>query len=104
MRPQYTKLDAFTIKGSINPNDFYLREQNLHSFGHGSGQWAIAGLCPFHDDKKHGSFKINLITGAFRCWSCGACGCDIIAFIQKRDGLEFIDTLRKSCSDWGLSC
>ncbi len=104
MRFRDHKLDSFRIKNAIQPYDFYLREQNLRGFGYCSDPWAVAGLCPFHVDSKPGSFKINLTTGAFRCWSCGASGGDIIAFIQKRDGLEFVDTLQKLSSDWGVSC
>jgi hypothetical protein len=104
MRNQGYRLDAFTIKNAINPHDFYLREQNLCHFAHRSGPWTISGLCPFHADNTQGSFKVNLTTGAFHCWSCGACGGDIIAFIQKRDGLEFMEALQKLCCDWGLPC
>lgn len=104
MKTQSNRLDASTIKNAINPQDFYLREQNLFQLGNRSRQWASAGLCPFHPDTKQGSFKINLVTGAFHCWSCGSSGGDIIAFIQNRDGLEFIDTLRLLCNQWGLSC
>lgn len=98
------KLNASSVKANIDSHDFYLREQNICRFGSRSRSWAIAGLCPFHDDSRQGSFKVNLTTGAFRCWSCGAYGGDIIAFIQKRDGLEFVETLRKLCSGWGLPC
>ncbi len=103
MRSQGYKLNASSIKDAINPHNFYLREQNLCQFGYRSREWVTAGLCPFHEDKKQGSFKVNVASGAFRCWSCGACGSDIIAFIQKRDGLDFVDTLRKLSNDWGLS-
>ena len=100
---QNTYLDAFRIKERINPNDFYLREQNLCRFGYSSGSWAIAGICPFHQDNKPGSFKVNLTNGAFRCWSCGERGGDIIAFIQKRDNLSFYESLQKLSHEWGVS-
>jgi DNA primase len=73
---------------------------NLHRFGYKSGRWAVAGLCPFHDDDREGSFKVNLDTGAFKCWSCGVTGGDVIAFVQKRDGIEFIQALKKISIDW----
>lgn len=104
MKSRGYKLEPSTIKRAISPYNFYLREQNLCRFGYRSGPWAIAGLCPFHEDKKQGSFKINMITGAFRCWSCGACGGDVISYLQKRDDLEFVDTLRKLCDEWGVPC
>lgn len=31
-------------------------------------------LCPFHDDKKAGSFFINIQSGMYHCFSCGAKG------------------------------
>ena len=77
------KYDIYKIKDFISPHDFYLREQNLDRFGFISNQWAIAGLCPFYEDTKARSFKINLKTGAFKCWSCGAAGGNIISFCKK---------------------
>lgn len=103
MKNQDNKLNASIIKSTINPYDFYIREQNISRFSNKSGQWATGGLCPFHPDNKQGSFKVNLMTGAFRCWSCGASGGDIIAFIQKRESLEFIETLKHLCYEWRLS-
>lgn len=92
--------DAAALKEAIQPHDFYLREQNLSRFAHKSVGWALAGICPFHDDRKEGSFKVNLKTGAFKCWSCGAHGGDIIAFLQKRDGLSFIEALGNLTQEW----
>jgi hypothetical protein len=104
MRSRGYKLDPSAIKDAVNPHDFYLCELNLCRFGYRSGEWATSGICPFHTDTKEGSFKVNITTGAFRCWSCGAAGGDIIAFIQQRDHLGFTETLRKLCNDWGISC
>ena len=42
------------------------------------GRWASA-LCCFHEDRRP-SLSVNLETGAFRCFACGACGRDLIAF------------------------
>lgn len=104
MRSQGYKLEPSAIKNAICPYDFYIRELNLCKLGYHSGQWATSGLCPFHTDTKEGSFKVNLTTGSFRCWSCGAKGGDIIAFIQQRDKLGFTETLRKFCNDWRIAC
>ncbi|HAJ19879.1 MAG TPA: hypothetical protein DCL95_07445, partial [Rhodospirillaceae bacterium] len=38
------------------------------------------GLCPFHADTRPGSFVVNKATGAFKCFSCGEQGGDIITF------------------------
>jgi len=94
------KIDINILKSNIDPYQFYHSEQNLQNFSSKSGGWAIAGLCPFHDDRNAGSFKVNLETGAFKCWSCGASGGDIIAFLQKRDDLSFLEALQKLAKDW----
>lgn len=94
---------AKAFKDAVDPSEFYLREQNLSRFMAHSGKWATAGICPFHDDRKAGSFKVNLETGAYKCWSCGASGGDIIAFVQKRDQLNFTEALQKLSREWGVS-
>ena len=88
-----SKLDAKNIKESIDSQEFYLRELNLDRFGNHSGQWAVAGLCPFHDDRKAGSFQINIASGAFKCWSCTASGGDVIAFVMQKYNLPFKEAL-----------
>ena len=89
------------IKKSISPVDFYrhtLTGAKLKRAG-----WNNGGLCPFHNDTKPGSFYVNLTTGAFKCFSCGEGGGDIVAFTQKIDGLTFPDAMKKISSDWGLA-
>lgn len=47
-------------------------------------------LCPFHDDKNPSmSIKGNF----YYCFACGANG-DVISFIMRRDGLNFIDAVK----------
>lgn len=89
------------IKEAINPLAFY-----AHRVSKGSAarhDWVDGGLCPFHADNKPGSFKINLLTGAFRCFSCGTSGGDIIAFTILLYELSFPEALAKLASDWGIS-
>lgn len=95
-------IDTATLKRAIPPYDFYMREQGLYRFGCRSGKWAVAGLCPFHDDGSAGSFKINLETGAYTCFSCGAKGGDIISFTQARSGISFKEAMEKLRSEWGV--
>jgi DNA primase len=95
-------IESARVKQLIDPLTFYLQE-GLEIDHRGRSAWKIAGVCPFHEDSSPGSFKINITTGAFRCWSCGEYGSDIISFIQKRDKLGFLDTLRKLCHDWRLT-
>ncbi len=96
-------LDAAKIKGWISPYDFYLQEQDLGRFGYKSGQWAVAGLCPFHDDGSAGSFKVNCESGAFTCFSCGEKGGDIITYIQKKYDLSFLEALEKLGNEWRVA-
>jgi len=49
------------------------------------------GACPYHDDKG-ASLVLNTKTNTWRCEPCKAGG-DVIAWVQKRDALDFIDAL-----------
>jgi len=94
------KLNADYIKQSLNPADFYRHELPTAILKkHG---WNDGGLCPFHDDRKAGNFRVNLETGAFTCFACGAKGGDIINFTMRLYALEFIEALRKLADDWGI--
>lgn len=92
--------DAAKIKESIAPYDFYMREQDLYSYDYKSGQWVIAGLCPFHEDGSPGSFKVNCENGAFTCFSCGEKGGDIITYTQKKYDLSFCEALERLGNEW----
>lgn len=95
------KPTAEQIKRAIAPPDYYraaLPDIPLKRIG-----WNDGGLCPFHDDKRRGSFRIHAETGGFMCFACGAGGGDIIAFEMKRYGIGFSDALAKMAKDWGLS-
>jgi len=89
------------LKEAIAPGDYYrqeLPEATLKKHG-----WNDAGLCVFHTDNKTGSFRVNTGTGAFKCFSCGAAGGDIIAFEMEKYGLSFTEALAKLAEEWGLS-
>lgn len=98
------RLDAHTIKISISPYDFYLREQELSHYGSRSQEWVVAGFCPFHDDHSPGSFKINLKNGAFVCFSCGTRGGDTIRFTELKYQIPFRQALEKLAYDWRVLC
>jgi DNA primase len=94
------KLNTNYIKDSIRPLDFYNHElpgATLKKHG-----WNDGGLCPFHSDNHTGSFRVNLVTGAYKCFACGMVGGDIVAFVMTYYGLGFIDALMKLADDWGL--
>jgi hypothetical protein len=44
-------------------------------------------LCPFHNDTGIGSFSINLKTGLYNCFSCGAKG-NIISYVKQVYNIE----------------
>ena len=62
--------------------------------------WQRGGLCPFHDDNHVGNFHVNLVSGAFKCFACGASGGDIIAFEQRRTGEEFKTVLARLAEEF----
>ena len=52
-------------------------------------------LCPFHADKRAGSFVVNKTSGAFKCFSCGEAGGDVIDFHMKANQLSFKDAFNQ---------
>ena len=92
--------DVRVLKAAIRPRDFYTSELSLAPPR--GGVWHDGGLCPFHNDKTSGSFRIHLETGQYRCFACGAKGGDIVAFVQARYGLSFGDAAKKLSHDWGV--
>lgn len=56
-----------------------------------NSEW-ISVICCFHEDKNP-SLRINLSTGAFRCFGCGIKGRDVLAFHQQLHQLNFIEAV-----------
>jgi len=90
------------VKSAIAPSDYY--RQELPGAALKKHGWNDAGLCIFHNDINSGSFRVNTETGAFKCYSCGTKGGDIIAFEMEKYGLNFIKALEKLACEWGVSC
>lgn len=67
----------------IDPLAFYHCELAIQ-FNNSNLQWLVAGLCPFHDDQKPGSFYINTASGSFKCFSCGHKGSNMAEFVKQR--------------------
>lgn len=59
------------------------------------------GLCPFHQEKTP-SFTINESKGFYHCFGCGAHG-DAIKFLMDKDGLPYIEAVKKLASRVGLT-
>ena len=55
----------------------------------------VNALCPFHNDKRAGSLAINFKTGAFKCFSCGAQGGDIIDFHTQKYNVSFVEAVNQ---------
>lgn len=93
--------DAHDLKAAIDPAAFYTSENPTMPPTRRVG-WVDGGLCPFHADKRRGSFRVNLNNGAFRCFACGAAGSDVVAFTMLRDGLAFREALAALAREWGV--
>ena len=50
--------------------------------------------CPFHGDCNP-SLSLNLVTGSFKCFGCGANGNDIVDFHRLKYGTGFVETVRE---------
>ena len=61
----------------------------------------LTGLCPFHDDK-NASFSVDLKTGKFCCFACGAQG-NYIDFLAKTEGISTKDAYKEILRRHGLS-
>ncbi len=89
------EITAEMLKKQLPPGQYYQMHLSgafgKHT-GHGWHMWN--GLCPFHADRRAGSFVVNQMTGAFKCFSCGSNGGDIIAFHMQTNGLSFKEALK----------
>ena len=65
-----------------------------------AGGGSLKGLCPFHDEKTP-SFNLTPARGLFYCFSCSEGG-DVIKFVQKIDGLSFIEAVERLAGRAGI--
>lgn len=99
-KAHFQTLSADFIKATINPQDFYAFQipgLNVKRVG-----WVDGGLCPFHSDSNKGSFRVNTLSGSFKCFACGASGGDIIAFAIKFHAIDFKQAIQQLKSEWGV--
>jgi DNA primase len=97
-------IDVQQLKFSIDIKSFYENELGITLKTHSTKPWSLAGLCPFHADKQSGSFYVNLNTGAYKCFSCGMGGGDVIDFLCKRHQLSFKEAFSQLSPAWRGSC
>ncbi|PWN01653.1 DNA primase [Nocardioides silvaticus] len=64
-----------------------------------AGGGSLKGLCPFHDEKSP-SFNVRPGRG-FYCFGCGEGG-DVIGFLQKIDGLTFVEAVERLADKYGV--
>ena len=74
-----------------DPNQFY--RQHLNKLKTVSSSQAIA-CCAFHNDRNP-SLSINLETGAFFCFSCGAKSGGVIDFLMQLKGYSFKEAAKE---------
>lgn len=60
----------------------------------------LEGICPFHNDKRRGSFKVTPGKNRWKCFACGEGG-DKIDFISKLYGLNFEDSIHYISEKFG---
>ena len=58
-------------------------------------------LCPFHDDRRLGSFVVSPSHNCFVCYSCGAKG-GPIEFLMKHQNMTYPDALRWLAQKYGI--
>ncbi|MCD6639376.1 MAG: DNA primase [Nocardioides sp.] len=65
-----------------------------------AGAGSLKGLCPFHDEKTP-SFNVNPSRQMWHCFGCGEGG-DAIGFLQKMDGLTFVEAVERLAEKYGV--
>ena len=60
----------------------------------------LKACCPFHNEKTP-SFHVNVSRGFYHCFGCGESG-DAIKFVQRMDGLSFVEAVRKLAERVGV--
>jgi len=93
-----------TQKIQINIQDIkdnYLEIYNKYTTLKHVGGGRYLGLCSMHSEKSP-SFNV-FDGGGYKCFGCGIGGGDVIDFIQKKEGLSFVESLEFCSKNIGIS-
>jgi len=60
----------------------------------------LVACCPFHNERTP-SFHIHVNRGFYHCFGCGENG-DAIKFVQKQEGLSFVEAVKKLAAQCGI--
>jgi DNA primase len=89
------------VRDRVDPLEFYRKRcPSMREMRPGREGWVCGGLCPFHRDRHAGSFRVNVGTGGFKCFSCNARGADVIAFDALLEGVERLEAARAIEREW----
>ena len=80
------------VKSEVCYRSYYQRELGNLGKPSGRGWYKVKALCPFHNDKHAGNFAVNIHSGRYKCFACGASG-DFIDFHSRRYGRTLPETL-----------
>jgi len=89
--------DIAAVRESVRIDDVIGEHVTLKPAGAGS----LKGLCPFHDEKSP-SFNVRPALGYYHCFGCGEGG-DVISFVQKVDGLTFVEAVERLAVRAGIT-
>jgi DNA primase len=91
------------VREGVDPLDYFRDRLPTMPTPRPTGDgWTCGGLCLFHDDKRFGSFRVNVQSGAYLCYACGAAGGDVVAFEAALMQAAPIDAARVLAREWGL--
>lgn len=91
------------VRECVNPADYYsVRLPGMSRKAPQADGWIDGGLCPFHRDRHAGSFRVNVKTGSYRCFSCDHRGGDIIDFEAEHLSCSLIQAARNILDEWGV--
>lgn len=67
-----------------------------------AGAGRLAGLCPFHGDKRTPSFTVSTVKNLWHCFGCGTGG-DAFSFIQRIEGVPFLEARSVLADRFGVA-